>query len=145
MSTINVINEKKYVIVKGAYDVLASRCIFDNMDKINDIMIQMGGKALRILAVGYKELTASENEYDSEHLENILVFAGLLGMIDPSRFETKEAVKQCQQTGIKPIMITDDHVVTAGAIAKELGILKNGRKKDILFPWSAMVLTMHLL
>lgn len=145
MSTINVINEKKYVIVKGAYDVLASRCIFDNMDKINDIIIQMGGKALRVLAVDYKELTASENEYDSEHLENILVFAGLLGMIDPSRFETKEAVKQCQQTGIKPIMITDDHVITAGAIAKELGILKNGRKKDILFPWSAMVLTMHLL
>lgn len=126
MSTINVINGKKYVIVKGAYDVLASRCISDNMDKINDIMIQMSEKALRVLAVGYKELTESENEYDSEHLENNLIFAGLLGMIDPPRLEAKEAVKQCQLAGIKPIMITGDHVVTAGAIAKELGILKNG-------------------
>lgn len=126
MTTVNQIGDKRYAIVKGAYDILASRCLDDNMDVVNDTMLQMSQQALRVIAVGYKEVNDNESEYDNDYLENDLHFAGLLGMIDPPRPEAKKAVAECKKAGIKPIMITGDHVVTAGAIAKELGILNEG-------------------
>jgi Ca2+-transporting ATPase len=85
----------------------------------------MTEKALRVLAVAYKNLPKSEIKAESSELENDLTFIGLVGMIDPPREEVKEAVYLCKQAGIKPVMITGDHVLTAKAIARELGILSD--------------------
>ena len=86
----------------------------------------MSGNALRVIAVAYKEIDDIPSEISSEDMEKDLIFMGLLGMIDPPRQEAKDAVAVCRKAGIKPIMITGDHVVTASAIATELGILEYG-------------------
>ncbi len=126
MSTINLIDGKKFVIVKGAVDVMESRCVKGDFAKAKLINEQMSSSALRVLAVAYKEIEEIPEELTSENLENGLTFMGLVGMIDPPRPEAKAAVAVCREAGIKPIMITGDHVVTASAIAKELGILLDG-------------------
>lgn len=126
MSTVNNINGKNVVIVKGAFDMMAQRCIAGDIEKGKDITEEMSRNALRVLAVGYKVIDDIPENPTSEELENGLTFMGLVGMIDPPRPEAKDAVKLCRRAGIKPVMITGDHVVTASAIAKELGILLEG-------------------
>lgn len=126
MSTINKINGRNIVIVKGAFDVMASRCISGNIEKAQKINDEMSAQALRVLAVAYKETEAVPEELNSDDIETGLIFMGLVGMIDPPRPEAKAAVAVCRKAGIKPVMITGDHVVTASAIAKELGILEPG-------------------
>ncbi len=126
MSTINVIDGKKIVIVKGAFDVMASRCKSGDLAKAKILTEQMSENALRVLAVGYKEIDNVPEELTSKEIENDLIFMGLVGMIDPPRPEAKLAVETCRRAGIKPVMITGDHVVTATAIAKELGIFMDG-------------------
>ena len=126
MSTINVIDGKKIVIVKGAVDMMEKRCVAGNFAKAHEINRQMSQNALRVLAVAYKEIDEIPAELTSENLENGLTFIGLVGMIDPPRPEAKVAVATCREAGIKPIMITGDHVLTATAIAKELGIFVEG-------------------
>ena len=126
MSTINIIDGKKVVIVKGAVDVMESRCINGDFAKAKEINEQMSSNALRVLAVAYKEIDEIPKELTSEEIENGLTFMGLVGMIDPPRPEAKKAVAVCRKAGIKPVMITGDHVVTASAIARELGILLDG-------------------
>ncbi len=126
MSTINIIDGKKMVIVKGAVDVMESRCINGDFAKAKEINEQMSSNALRVLAVAYKEIDEIPKELTSEEIENGLTFMGLVGMIDPPRPEAKKAVAVCRKAGIKPVMITGDHVVTASAIARELGILLDG-------------------
>lgn len=123
MTTIHRMNGKYTVIVKGAFDVMATRCVKGDLDTAARINENMSRDALRVLAIGYKELENAPEEITSEALENGLTFMGLVGMIDPPRPEAKEAVRICRQAGIRPVMITGDHVVTASAIAKELGIL----------------------
>jgi len=83
----------------------------------------MAGKALRVLAVGYKDIESLPTKITSEIMEQSLTFTGLIGMMDPPRLEAKAAVANCRKAGIKPVMITGDHVITACAIAAELGIL----------------------
>ncbi len=126
MSTINQIDGQKLVIVKGAFDVMEKRCISGDLVKAREINEQMSSNALRVLALGYKVIDEIPTELTSEEIENGLTFMGLVGMIDPPRPEAKEAVKVCRAAGIKPVMITGDHVVTASAIARELGILLDG-------------------
>ncbi len=126
MSTINEIDGKKIVIVKGAFDMLASRCIGGDIDKAKEMTDAMSADALRVLAVAIKEIDSIPETLTSEELENGLTFMGLVGMIDPPRPEAKEAVKLCRKAGIKPVMITGDHVITAAAIARELGIMEEG-------------------
>ena len=126
MSTVNNINGKNIVIVKGAFDVLATRCISGNIEKAKELTEKMSENALRVLAVAYKEIDTVPENSTSSDLENDLIFMGLVGMIDPPRPEAKVAVETCLKAGIKPVMITGDHIVTASAIAKELGILKDG-------------------
>ena len=123
MSTINQIDGKKIVIVKGAFDMMAPRCVEGNLAKAVEITEEMSQNALRVLAVAYKEIDTIPQTLLSEEIENGLTFMGLVGMIDPPRPEAKVAVETCRKAGIKPVMITGDHVVTASAIAKELGIL----------------------
>ncbi len=128
MTTVNMINGKPVAIVKGAFDVMAKRCVAGDIDAARKVNDEMGAQALRVLAVGYKELKEVPEQPSSENLETGLTFIGLVGMIDPPRPEAKAAVAVCRKAGIKPVMITGDHVVTASAIARELGILEEGDK-----------------
>ncbi len=126
MSTINEIGGEKIVIVKGAFDMLAARCISGDLETAKRLTEEMSASALRVLAVAYKKIDTIPAELTSEELESGLTFMGLVGMIDPPRPECKVAVATCRRAGIKPVMITGDHVVTASAIAKELGIFVDG-------------------
>ena len=126
MSTVNRIDGKNIVIVKGAFDMMAVRCIAGNLEKAKEMTERMSENALRVLAIAYKEIDTIPTNPTSDELENGLTFMGLVGMIDPPRPEAKVAVATCRRAGIKPIMITGDHVVTASAIARELGILEDG-------------------
>ena len=126
MTTVNRIDGKLVAIVKGAFDVMATRCVKGDIEAARAANDAMSENALRVLAVGYKEIDSVSAEPTSEELESGLTFMGLVGMIDPPRPEAKAAVAVCRQAGIKPVMITGDHVVTASAIAKELGILPEG-------------------
>lgn len=126
MSTINKIDGRYVVIVKGAFDVMASRCISGNLEAAQRITEQLSASALRVLAVAYKEIDCVPAVPIPEELESRLIFLGLVGMIDPPRPEAQKAVGVCRKAGIKPVMITGDHVVTATAIARELGIFQDG-------------------
>ena len=128
MTSVNKVGDRLLVIVKGAFDMMAARCIAGDLDAARAAVEEMSADALRVLAVGYKYVDSVSAEPTSEELESGLTFLGLVGMIDPPRPEAKEAVAVCRKAGIKPIMITGDHVTTASAIAKELGILLEGDK-----------------
>ena len=133
MSTVHTLHGKTLMVTKGAVDVLFHRCVkiekadgvFDlteqdvrQLEKINAYFSENG---LRVLAFAYKEL---EGEWEvDEHSENDLTFIGLVAMMDPPREESKQAVEECIAAGIRPVMITGDHKVTAAAIAKQIGIL----------------------
>ncbi len=126
MSTVNLIDGKYVVTVKGAVDMMESRCVSGDLARAKRINEEMSASALRVLAVAYKTLDELPGSISSETLETGLTLLGLVGMIDPPRPEAREAVAVCREAGIKPIMITGDHVVTATAIAKELGIYLDG-------------------
>lgn len=143
MTTIHRIGNKYRIICKGAPDVLLDKCtkevleIVDSQDikvktldklKIKNENEQMAHKALRVIAVAFKDVTELPSKIDNSTIENNLTFVGLIGMIDPPREGVKEAVKTCKTAGIKTVMITGDHLETAKAIAKDLGILNNGEK-----------------
>ena len=139
MSTVHPLPGGRYrVMVKGAPDVLLSRCthilagsavpltasLARDVENANAAMAE---QALRVLACGYKDIeTLPAGEPTSQELEAGLTFAGLVGMIDPPRMEVKDAVAQCYGAGIRPVMITGDHKLTAVAIAKELDIFRPG-------------------
>ncbi len=139
MSTVHQSKEgKKLVFTKGAPETILERCssIHENgtpqrlsLDKkrqIHEINEKMAAQALRVLAVAYKEIPDSTNDFDEKTLESDLIFLGLIGMIDPPRPEAKIAVKRAKQVGMKSIMITGDHKLTAVAIATEMGIYEDG-------------------
>ena len=136
MTTIHRIGNKYRIITKGAPDVLLKRCskYFSNnqisslaMSNIKSVEQQnenMAAKALRVIAVAYKDVDVLPTKIQSNYIENDLIFVGLIGMIDPPRDGVKEAIATCRKAGIKTVMITGDHITTANAIATELGILK---------------------
>lgn len=123
MLSINNIDGVNYAIVKGAFDVMQNRFIKGDLEKAKIVNEKMSSESLRVLAIGYKIIKEVPDVLSSEELEHNLVFVGLLGMIDPPRPEAKKAVATCKKAGIKPIMITGDHVITASAIARKIGIL----------------------
>ena len=130
MSTINIIDGKQILIVKGAPDVVFSKCKNLDLEKVKLINNAWSDKAIRVLAVAQKEIKGHVGEdLNHEEYEHSLDFIGLIGMIDPPREEVKISIKECISAGIKPIMITGDHLNTAKAIAKELGIIKNEEKQ----------------
>ncbi|MBQ3116407.1 MAG: calcium-translocating P-type ATPase, PMCA-type [Clostridia bacterium] len=128
MTTINQIDGKTVVIVKGAFDVMEKACVSGDLSSAREVVDQMSQSALRVIAIGYKVIDSLPDEISPATLENGLTLMGLVGMIDPPRPEAKIAVATCREAGIKPIMITGDHVVTASAIARELGILLDGER-----------------
>lgn len=127
-------NGKKFLFIKGAYDILLNQSTYiaknegiesisqDIKSKISSLNNDMADKSLRVLGFAYKEI-ASEEDYKNH---DNLIFLGLVGMIDPPRKEAKKSVKLFAKSGIKTIMITGDHKNTACAIAKQIGIYKNG-------------------
>ena len=136
MSTLHKIDNKYILYTKGALDVLLERttCIKtsnevrkineEDKKKILDNNRYLSENGLRVLAFAYKEID-SDRELSLDD-ENDFTFLGLISMIDPPRVESSEAVRDCIMAGIKPIMITGDHKITATAIAKQIGIFKNG-------------------
>ncbi len=135
MSTVHNVDGVFTQYTKGAPDEILKRCtkalvngvVVDITEEIlakaNEENTRMGNKALRVFAVAYKEYAQAPEVYDSASLEHDMIFIGLTGMIDPVRPEVKDAIVECRSAGITPIMITGDHINTAKAIAKELGIL----------------------
>lgn len=136
MSTLHQDGNNYLVITKGAPDVILNKCKFykyqgrvielDSMTrrKIEQANEKMAEKALRVIAISYKTISNLPSKIDSKQIEQDLIFEGLIGMIDPPRVGVKEAVTTCKKAGIKTVMITGDHIATAKAIAKDLGILK---------------------
>ena len=140
MTTIHKLPGGFRIITKGAPDVLLKRCIsyYNNgqnytinstiIKQIEKQNIMMADKALRVLAVSYIDVKNLPEKITSSIIENNLTFVGLIGMIDPPRKGVKEAIATCRKAGIKTVMITGDHIATAKAIAKEIGILKGNEK-----------------
>ena len=136
MTTIHKMPNGYRVITKGAPDVLLKRCnkVYDNgnvttLDYSKTKLIEnqnnkMADEALRVLAIAYLDIPNLPSKIDTETVEKNLIFIGLIGMIDPPREGVKEAVATCKKAGIKTVMITGDHIITAKAIAKDLGILR---------------------
>lgn len=136
MTTIHKMPNGYRVITKGAPDVLLKRCnkVYDNgnvttLDYSKTKLIEnqnnkMADEALRVLAIAYLDIPNLPSRIDTETVEKNLIFIGLIGMIDPPREGVKEAVATCKKAGIKTVMITGDHIITAKAIAKDLGILR---------------------
>lgn len=130
MTTVHKRGKKYISITKGAFDVLLPKFHYGDVDQAAIVNDRFGKKALRVIAVGYAIHDEEPQEITSEALEKNLRLMGLIGMIDPPRPESKDAIARAKKAGIKTVMITGDHVVTAGAIAKELGIM-NSRKEAI--------------
>ncbi|MCS7124740.1 MAG: cation-translocating P-type ATPase [Candidatus Bathyarchaeota archaeon] len=139
MTTIHSTSDgHQLIFMKGASEVVLERCTeyygVNGIEKLTqekrreilDVNEKMASKALRVLGVAYKSQNGKADPSDTETIESNMIFLGLVGMIDPPREEAIEAVKVCKKVGIKPIMITGDHKLTAVAIAKELGIYQEG-------------------
>ncbi len=126
MTTIHEMDGKIIAVTKGAFDSIAPRCTKGNVDKALALNNEMSASALRVITIAIRELPSIPVAPTSEAIECDLTLLGLVGMIDPPRPEAKEAVAVCRQAGIKPVMITGDHVVTASAIAKDIGIMEEG-------------------
>lgn len=129
------INSKNHLYTKGAVDVILDRCdqilIHDTKRSITDEDIKLikeqnetfAKEGLRVLGFAYKTMKPRELSLEDE---NNLTFVGMVAQMDPPRLESKDAVAKCKMAGIKPIMITGDHIITATSIAKEIGIFEDG-------------------
>lgn len=132
MTTINQLGDGRYLLIKGAPEIILSRCSHvdyngslmamddDELAKWMSRLNDMTSRALRVLALAYRKLPDGDEE------ERDLVFAGLVGMMDPPRKEAADAIETCRKAGIKVVMITGDHRDTAVAIARELGLMDDG-------------------
>lgn len=137
MTTLHKTEDGWISVTKGAPDILLEKCAFcmegsgqvafDSRRKSMARMVngEMAAQALRVVAVAFRQWE-EKPPLTEEALERNLVFAGMAGMVDPPRPEVKEAVHLCRQAGIRPVMITGDHVLTAEAIGRELGIYQKG-------------------
>lgn len=138
MSTLHFRNNRYEMLIKGAPDVLLARCtsveqngeVLPLTDEIRSAIVDQNrdfsSQGLRVLAFAKKVL--SENRPLTLEDENDLIFTGLIAMMDPPRVESAPAVADCRRAGIRPVMITGDHKITASAIAKEIGILQDGNR-----------------
>ena len=125
MSTVHQLSGGLLMVTKGAVDVLMDRCVISpeeraEVERVNE---QFSREGLRVLAFACRHLDRTSVSLEDE---NDLEFLGLIAMMDPPREESKAAVAECIAAGIRPIMITGDHKVTAAAIAREIGILTEG-------------------
>ena len=145
MTTIHQLEDGKYLVAtKGAPDMLLDRVTKiekhgevsafteDDRTTLMKLNKEMATQALRVLAMAYKVIDTLPETVDTDSIEHDLIFAGLVGMIDPERKEAAAAIKVAQSAGIRTIMITGDHRDTAQAIAKRLGILRPDQEDGVL-------------
>ena len=137
MSTVHAEGDRYIQYTKGACEILVSRCTgilrAGQVMPLNDALKQeiaaqskaFADRALRVLAAGYRVYTEKPASFEADDLEQELIFIGFVGMIDPCRPEVVQAIAECRNAGIRPIMITGDHKDTAVAIGKEIGILRD--------------------
>lgn len=138
MTTVHTMADgRRLAFTKGAPEVLLERCTLiqrsantaaltsGDRAKLDEVNAAMAGDALRVLGVAYRELAATE-DVSEDIVERNLVFLGLIGMMDPPREEAVEAVRVCREIGIRPVMITGDHKLTAVSVAREIGIFREG-------------------
>lgn len=133
----NLLNKKTEAYVKGAPDIILKKCAYILVDKKikkltnkekEKILKQnndFAESSLRVLGIAYKNIT-KQRKFEISTVEKDLIFIGLMGMIDPPRENVDQAIKQCEDAGIKVMMITGDHPITARAIAKQIGLIKEG-------------------
>lgn len=126
MTTVNMINQRPFAIVKGAPEMLADRLVGVDPEVILKTNESMAADALRVVLIAMKPLDEIPANPQPEELENNLYFVGLLGLEDPPRRESIEAIELCDQAGITTAMITGDNPLTAASIARRIGILKDG-------------------
>ena len=142
MTTVNKTADGIKVYSKGAYDFLIKKCsrilisgkveplTTEHLKSIEKANVEMGEKALRVLCLAYKNFGDKFDKTNEKTVEEDLIFLGLVGLIDPPRPETKDAIAKCHKAGLKPVMITGDHAETAFAVAKEIGLAQN--KSEVL-------------
>lgn len=136
MSTVHKTDKGYVQYTKGANEIILSHCTHyldeehqikeltdDVKRQINIKAKEFADRALRVLGLGYKKLDEIPTSFEPESLENNLIYVGFVGMIDPCRKEVYGAIKECETAGIRPVMITGDHIDTAVAIGKDLGII----------------------
>lgn len=145
MSTVHMTPDGgKVVYVKGAPEVILGRSIKiseegivrtlneGDRERVLSATREMAGEALRVLAMAYKEIPLTVGEFEAEQIESDLTFVGLVGMIDPPRDEVPSAIRVCRRAGIRSVMVTGDHKLTAVAIAKEIGLLQGETANSVL-------------
>ena len=137
MTTVNKTADGIKVYSKGAYDFLIKKCsrilisgkveplTTEHLKSIEEANVEMGEKALRVLCLAYKNFGDKFDKTNEKTVEEDLIFLGLVGLIDPPRPETQDAIAKCHKAGLKPVMITGDHAETAFAVAKEIGLAQN--------------------
>lgn len=124
MTVVCDIDGRMVAIVKGAPDILFNRCVSGNVEAAAGYNAELANNAVRVLGVAYKELSELPREdCNPADIESGLTYIGLVGMIDPPREEAKRSIAECRRAGITTVMITGDHVITAAAIARQLGML----------------------
>ncbi len=136
MSTVHKYKEGYIQYTKGANEIVLSHCDYyldenhqvvklteEVKTEITHKAKEYADRALRVLGLGYRLYEEKPANFDSENLENDLIYVGFTGMIDPCRDEVYDAIKECESAGIRPVMITGDHIDTAVAIGKDLGII----------------------
>ena len=128
MTTINMINNRPFAIVKGSPDILTECCTAGNLEGAVRAAEEMGKRGLRAIAVAMKPLEEVPSNPNSENMECGLTLMGVFGMTDTISRETTAALRESELAGIRTVMITGDHITAAEAIAKDLGILKDGQK-----------------
>ncbi|MBQ3562698.1 MAG: HAD-IC family P-type ATPase, partial [Clostridia bacterium] len=128
MTTINMINNRPFAIVKGSPDILINHCTAGNLEGAIKAAEEMGKRGLRAIAVAIKPLSETPSNPTPENMECDLTVMGVFGMIDTISRETTAALRESEAAGIRTVMITGDYITAAEAIAKDLGILKEGEK-----------------
>ncbi|WP_052663872.1 cation-translocating P-type ATPase [Mycoplasmoides alvi] len=125
MTSINLIGNKKYAIIKGAPDILIQKCSNANLDDIKEQLKIFTSNSYRVLGLAFKDVTNLKEPYNESNIENKLIFLGLFAMYDPPRLEVKSTIQECIRAGIKTVMITGDNLDAAKSIGKEIGILNS--------------------
>lgn len=126
MTTVNMIDGRPFAIVKGAAELLVEKCVGCNKEDILHRNDEMAREAMRIVCIAMKPLDEIPANPNPEAIERDLIFVGLIGLSDPPRSETITALKNCENAGIRTVMITGDHPLTAAAVARRIGILRDG-------------------
>ena len=126
MTTVNMFNGHPIAIVKGAPEIVMQKCVGFNKDVIREANEYLADQSLRVLCIAIKRLEEIPANPDPDEIERDLTFVGLLGLNDPPRAEAIEGIALCDKAGIRTVMITGDNIMTAKAVARQIGIMKDG-------------------